>query len=218
MKSQAHYLHPQKVYAERYGITTRTIRTYMKQGLPLDDPERMREHLASNKGRPSLSVSTPAKITQTAKNGSERLPESFFEGRGLDAASKALTQLESVTRRRVAEALDADADPKTIQNRMKEHLDVFDALTKAERDLPEILLARKSVIPVAEVQSGMNRCWRLTVERLKSVPLRAMQTCVGMDAIDIREEIEKEIEEALSALREDLEKWDADASSGEEGQ
>ena len=42
----------QAQYARVYGVTDRSVRTYQKQGLPLDDPGKMSLHLLSRKVRP----------------------------------------------------------------------------------------------------------------------------------------------------------------------
>lgn len=203
MARSSKYKHPLSWYAEKYGKSLRTIKGLSARGVNLDDEKTLLAHLTANQGRhgDSSPSSPPSSPSDPVDLSSLNLPPEFFEARGLDAAIVRLSYLEQVTGRKVAEAI-ASNNPREIQNWIKAHDAITTQFRVSEKNSPAILKEKGSVVPLEEIRTDVSKLWTGIVSRLQGIPNRAMQTLVGLDAIDIQEELKKEIDQALEQLKE----------------
>jgi len=129
-----------------------------------------------------------------------RPPPEFFEGEGLAAEIRRLTVLAKEAAKRLGDAM-AEHDARARQNRIAEYLQLTEALRKVEKEHPGILLQNEKAILITDVEEGLTRLLLAIVERLRTIPVRAMQTVPGLEPVDVREELEREIEQALEPIR-----------------
>jgi hypothetical protein len=200
------YQKTQREYADRYGVTILTVKRWWKRGLPCDDPDAMGEFL-SNAGRKpdDAGEGDHSDAADTlAESRVNRLDESFLEGEGLAAAIKRINKIELALADAIRQALN-QKDPhfRTLGNRLGAWISMLDSMRKLEKDTPGILEKNKSQIDIAEVEEGITRLLLAIIGRLQILPTRGMQTLAAFtDPQDIREELEKEIAEALAPIRE----------------
>ena len=133
-----------------------------------------------------------------------RLDESFLDGEGLAAAIKRISKIELALADAIRDVLNTDApDVRKLLNRLDAWTKMLEAMRKLEKDTPGILEQHKKQIDIGEVEEGVTRLLLAIVGRLSILPTRGMQTLAGFtDPQDIREELEKEIAEALTPIRE----------------
>jgi len=205
------FKHPLAWYAEKHGVSLRTIKGLSARGVALDNEKVVRAHLTSNSGRRS-DKEGERKALPPVDLASLNLPPEFYDARGLDAAIVRLSYLEQVTGRKVAEAI-ALNDPREIQNWIKAHDAITSQLRISEKNSPAILKEKGSVVPLDQIRADVSKLWTGIVSRLQGIPNRAMQTLVGLDALDIQEELTKEINQALEQLKEFM----AGLAEGREG-
>ena len=188
-----------KQYSEEHKVSLRTIKGLSARGIDLDNVDLVRAHLTSNSGRRPKNKVDEIK-SDSVDLSSLNLPPEFFEARGLDAAIVRLAYLEQVTGRKVAEAI-AMNNPREIQNWIKAHDAITTQLRVSEKNSPAILLEKGSVMSKSEVRAGMSRLWQDLYSRLQTIPKRGMQILVGLDAWEIHDELQREIEQALQPFR-----------------
>lgn len=139
-----------------------------------------------------------------AESRVNRLDASFLEGEGLSAAIKRITKIELALADAIAQELNSPQPHfRTLGNRLAAWISMLDSMRKLEKDTPGILEKHKKQIDLSEVEEGVTRLLLAIVQRLQILPTRGMQTLAGLtDPQDIREELEKEIAEALAPIRE----------------
>lgn len=194
------YLHPYKHYADLYGVAEVSIKRYAQRGLPLDDPDAMGEHLSTRGRKPDHVDETPGDDDEDAVGRLFQPGPEFYEGQGLTAEIRRLNILAKEASKQLGDAL-ASNNARERQNRIAEYLQIVEALRKIEKEHPGILLQNEKAILISEVEDGLTRLLLAIVERLRTIPTRGMQVLPGLDAIEVREELEREVELALDPIR-----------------
>lgn len=196
------YQHPYKHYAELYEVSLVSIKRYAAAGRPLDDPDAMGEYLSTRGRKPDHievhNLPDPDDEEALARLFSPGVE--FYEGEGLGAEIRRLTVLAREAAKRLGDAM-ASRDARERQNRTAEYLQMLEALRKIEKEQPGILLQNEKAILISEVEEGVTRLLLAIVERFKTIPTRAMQTLVGLSPAEIRDDLEREIDQALEPIR-----------------
>jgi exoribonuclease R len=189
-------------HLKNLGMSKGTFDTMVSEGIDPRDAKGVESWRASR--RPSFRAfeHSPSTIAPVDLD-SLGLPPEFFEGRGLTAAIVRLEYLEQVTGRKVAEAV-ATNNPREIQNWIKAHESIASQLRISKKNTPAILKENGAVVMRSKLKSDSSKLMQGFVSRLQGIPNRAMQTCVGLDALDIREELTKEVNQCLEQLKEFL--------------
>jgi hypothetical protein len=199
MARKTKWTYPVKHYVGIFGVSERTLKTASSQGINLDDESAVRGWLASHRsGGPRQK--SPRPVDKPTDHPKLSVPPELMEGRGLEPGIERLKFLEVEVFRSLVRAIDS-GDALEIKARRQDHLALLDALRKSEKEGPSILLERKSVVPLSEIQSDAAKLWNGLVSRLQTIPDRGMQTLVGLDALDIRAELKKEIDQALQQIK-----------------
>jgi hypothetical protein len=203
------YQHPYKHYADLYGVSLPSVKRYAAAGRPLDDPDAMGEFLSTRGRKPDddegVRKNEPSEDSRTEddREAEARIfipgPE-FFDGEGLGAEIRRLTLLTKEAAKRLGDAMVSN-DARARQNRLKEYLDLVQAQRQVEKEQPGILRETAKAILISEVEEGVTRLLLSIVERLKTIPTRAMQTLVGLTAAEIREDLERELDQAFEPIR-----------------
>ena len=131
-----------------------------------------------------------------------RLDETFLEGEGLVAAIRRLNKIEVVLADAVRDALNEPGSDRKLLNLLPALTQVQNTMRRLEKDTPGILEQHEKQIDVLEVEEGVTRLLLTIVDRLRTLPARAMQTFADLtDPQDVREELEKEIAACLAPIR-----------------
>jgi|GEM_PF-5077691 hypothetical protein len=205
MSAPRKYKHTQAWYAEQYGKSLPTIKRWWKAGYPLDDPDAMGEYLSERGRKPAVAADddTPPAFEpdDVAADRVNRFGAAFAEGEGLRGAIKRLQILEKEAAELLADAMRSH-NAKERMNRLEEYGKIVERLRKLEKDNPDIESANSKAILVTEVAEGVTRLLFDIAGRLDALPLRGMQTLVGLKPHEIREELEAEIERVKIPIRE----------------
>ncbi len=174
-------VHKLKHYATLYGVSYDTIKAWKKKGYPLDDEPATRALVATHRNT-GANFTAPANTTapRTARN----------------VESGALGLAASIQRLRLAER-DAHADYETADAttkgwRLKEWLELSEALRKVEKDNPDIEAANNEAVRIADVSLELAALFRNLRSDLDGLGKRLSAELVGLDALGIKEGIDRE--------------------------
>lgn len=210
------YHQPQNAYSKRFGVTTRTIKTWWKQGLPCDDADAMGEFLSS-RGRKSEAMafsedepreSTAEKLTETladqlAARRVNVLDDSFLDGEGLVPAMQRIARMEVALADKLLQEINKPGfNFREFNNRFGIWIGMLKTMGKIEKDAPGILEKNKNQIDVGEVQEGVTKLLLDIVGRLALIPIRCRQELAAMtDAQEIEDFVAREVSIALDPVR-----------------
>lgn len=214
--ARANYAHPYSYYAELYGRTVRQIKRYAADGLPLDNPDRMGEHLtprgrrtaaddfAEDPPRGNPADEAPASAAdQLAVRRVTILDESFLTGEGLVPAMQRISKMELALADKLQQEINKPGfNFREFSNRFGIWIGMLKTMGKIEKDAPGILEKNKNQIDVGEVQEGVTKLLLDIVGRLALIPIRCRQELAAMtDAQEIEDFVAHEISIALDPVR-----------------
>ena len=161
------YRKSQKAYAVDFAVSLPTVKRWWAKGLPCDDADAMGEHLSPRGRKPgesdadfeAPSVVTPPDDPEAATPAAEpepdtpvQLDESFYKGRGFLAEIEKLQDAAQERRAAYFSAIKTRRGNTVTRNRLKDWMDVLEALRKVEKDLPGILKANDKAVDKATMQ------------------------------------------------------------------
>lgn len=183
------YKHGREHYAALFNVSVRTISRWAKDGLPLDDEAQTR-----------ALVATGAKFTPQLSGNRPRTPLSAATGAlGLSGAVLRIAESEAAAYQEYQTAL-AGTDAKAVAILERRWLDLAEALRKNEVSNPEVAEANKNTIPVKEVEAALNDLFLKLRQDLETLPKRIALELLGRDEIGIREVLQRESAEIITAL------------------
>lgn len=200
MAKSTNYQHPYKVYAERYGVTVVTVKRWAKAGHPMDDPDAMGEYLSTRGRQREDEEEETSPDDAEAEARMFRPGPEFYAGEGLTAEIRRLTMLTREAAKLLGDAMER-SNARERQNRLAEYLQLVEAQRKVEKENPGILRENEKAILISEVEEGVTRLLLAIVQRCQTIPIRAMQTLPGLSPGEIREELEREFDQAMDPIR-----------------
>lgn len=141
-------------YAEEYGCTIRTITRYRAQGLPLDNPEAMREALAGQKHRP--------------KGAPENVPEGEISQSEANRR-RTIAQWKKMEFQLEVERGKYTENGKVIEGGYSIGASVGSALDKLSADLPALLLGLDESAMSASIRAETDKIRQLLADQISAL-------------------------------------------------
>jgi hypothetical protein len=202
MSARVSFVHPQRKYAEQFGVTTRAVNEWIARGKktndlpPLDYPKRMADWWRSH-----MNCAVPEIFLQSnghAETPKERVERNFSSVKSLSIEDnvEALRVTLAINKQLLDEALIQNED-RTVALRQRNYERCFNLLRLAEKSLTELQQQRGSLIDREKVLSDTTKI----VETLKQMRERMTRDVMN----EIEQKCSKRLRRVFAALAELLE-------------
>ncbi len=176
-------------YATLYGVSIQSIKAWKKKGYPLDDEPATRALVATHRN-------TGANFTAPANRNAPRTARNVENGAlGLSASIQRLRQAEAN-----AHADYETADQTTKGWRLKEWLELAESLRRIEKDNPDIEASNNEAVKISDVSVELAGLFRNLRSDLDNLGKRLSAELVGLDALGIKEGIDRETNLIINGL------------------
>jgi hypothetical protein len=189
MSKQWPYKDNRKHYADKYGVSEKTITRWNQRGINLDDEQAVRLGIAGQ----SQAVSLPSSATARSATAQDS---------GALGLAGVIAKLHGAEQSEHAAYVAAQAQGNTVlaEYHRKAWCALTEQLRKVAQSTPEIEEANRASVPVAEVSRAINAAFARLRKDLDSLPQRLALELVGREEIDIRERLARETADIIGAL------------------